>query len=210
MLQVILARHGETDWNKERRVQGRSSDTPLNEYGREQAARLARRLETVEIGAVYSSPLRRARDTAQGIAGSHRLEVTVEPDLGEIDAGELEGVQIDTIGKRLDELLTMPEEALAGVGGGSWSKLPHFGGEPLDEFQRRVWGAMERIARRHSDGVVVVVSHYFVIITIICAVLNLPLSQIGRLRLGVAGISTIVFDGSVPRLTLFNDTCHLQ
>lgn len=97
----------------------------------------------------------------------------------------------------------------SGAGESIWSKLRYIGGESLDELQQRAWGALQRIASRHSDGVVVVVSHYFVILTIICAVLNLPLSQIGRLRLGAGSISTVVFDELVPRLTLFGDSCYL-
>jgi len=83
------------------------------------------------------------------------------------------------------------------------------GGESLAEVQQRAWSIIQRLIGRHSDRVIVVVSHYFVILTIICSVLNLPLSQIGRLRLGVGSISTITFDGEVPRLLLFNDSCHL-
>ncbi len=209
MVQVILVRHGETDWNEAHRIQGGNSDTPLNERGREQAERLGLRLKQERIRAIYASSLKRALDTALVIAHHHQLEVQIEPSLREINVGELEGISISVLGKRLDELLAAQNQIPAGVGGDLWSKLKYIGGESLDELQQRAWGAMQRIVNQYSEGVIVVVSHYFVVLAIICAVLNLPVSQIGRLRLGVGGISTIVFDGQVTRLTQFNDSCHL-
>ncbi len=211
MIQVILVRHGETDWNKSLRVQGSGSDTQLNETGREQARELALRLKPKRIKVIYSSPLQRARDTAQVIARHHQLEVQIEPALIELNVGQLEGVSVESLGKRLDELLTMPGRDGVEVGAGEsvWSKLQHIGGESLAELQQRAWGAIQRMVKDHSDGAIVVVSHYFVILTIICAVLNLPVSEIGRLRLGAGGISTIVFDEPRTYLTLFGDSCHL-
>lgn len=211
MVQVILVRHGETDWNRVRRVQGGNSDTLLNKAGKQQAEALALRLKQERVQAVYSSPLQRALDTAQAIARHHQLEVKVEPALREVNVGQLEGVEVGLLGKRLDELLIAQSRAEIQTGGGQslWSRMPDIGGESLAELQQRAWGAVQRIVNQHPDGVVVVVTHYFVVLTIISAVLNLPLSQIGRLRLGVASISTIVFDEPVPRLTLFNDVCHL-
>jgi len=204
-------RHGETDWNKSRRIQGGNSDIPLNERGREQAKALALRLKQEEIGAIYSSPLQRALHTAQAIAYHHQLEVQIEPSLREINVGKLEGVEINSLGKRLDELLTLQgqDQRQAGVEKDLWNKLQHIGGESLTELQQRAWDTLQHIVSQHSDGAIVVVSHYFTILTIICAALNLPLSQIGRLRLGTSSISTITFDESVTRLVLFNDSCHL-
>jgi broad specificity phosphatase PhoE len=212
LVQVILVRHGETDWNKSHRVQGSGSDTQLNEAGKEQAKKLALRLREEGIQAVYSSPLQRALYTAQTIARHHQLEVEIEPDLREVNVGELEGVEIGLVGKRLDELLIMRnQKEIQGGKEDLWTRVQHVGGESLAELQERAWNATKRIINRQPDGVVVVVvSHYFVILAIICAALNLPISQIGRLRLGVASISTIVFDGQTTRLTLFNDSCHLR
>lgn len=212
MLEVMLVRHGETDWNRRRRVQGGRSDIPLNESGRQQAAALGLRLKDTVIRAVYSSPLRRARSTARAIARLHRLRVECVPDFVELDVGELEGVDIASMGRRLDELLlmrgyngTMPSAETPLFG-----KVQYIGGESLDELQRRAWDALQRIVSQHQDGAIVVVSHYFVILAIICAVLSLPVNRMGSFRLGSGSVSTVVFDGGVPRLTLFGDTCHLK
>lgn len=202
MVKVILVRHGETEWNRLRRIQGGNSDTQLNQRGQKQAASLALRLKQEEIQAVYSSPLQRAQDTARAIAGYHQLPVGVEPSLKEIEVGELEGVSIAEVGKHLSQLLIRHSQ------GEELPKIP--GGESLTEVQQRVWGTIQRLVSRHGDGVLVVVSHYFSILTAVCSVLNLPLSQIDRLRLKSASISILTFDEQATRLTLFNDTCHLD
>ena len=201
MAKVILIRHGETDWNLERRIQGGNSDTQLNERGQRQAESLALRLKTEKIQAIYSSPLRRARDTARAIARYHQLTVGIEPSLKEIEVGELEGVSIAEVGKHLSELLIKhkPGEELP--------RLP--GGESVTEVQQRVWGTIQRLVDKHREGVLVVVGHYFTVLTAICAALNLPLTEIGRLRIGSTSISIIDFNSQPPRLMLFNDTCHL-
>lgn len=201
LITVILVRHGETDWNQVRRIQGGNSDTQLNKRGKQQAESVASRLKQEAIQAIYSSPLQRALNTAQAIARHHQVEVKIDPALKEIDAGELEGTTIGDIGKRLDELLVSEAEGKP--------IFKTYGGESLAEVQQRLWSIIQHLVSQHRDGVIVVVSHYFAILTIICSVLNLPLSQIGRLRLGPGSISTIVFDEQATRLVLFNDTCHL-
>ena len=201
MLRVILVRHGETDWNQERRVQGSGSDRQLTETGRQQAESIGLRLKQEGIQAIYSSPLQRALDTAQAIARHHQAEAQIEPSLNEIDAGELEGIPTKKIGSYLNQLLARERRDE------SVSKL--YGGEMLTEVQQRAWSTIQRLVDKHRDGAIVVVSHYFVILSIICSVLGLPLSEMGRLKLEVGSISTIVFDERGAKLALFNDNCHL-
>ena len=200
MVKVILVRHGETDWNRSRRIQGGGSDTQLNQKGRQQAESLALRLKQEKIQAIYSSPLQRAQDTARAIARYYQLPVEIEPSLKEIEVGALEGMSIAGVGK-LSELLVRHKQ------GDELPRLP--GGESVAEVQQRVWGAIQRLVDRHNDGVLVIVGHYFSVLTAICSVLNLPLAQIDKLRLNSGSLSIITFDGQTPRLVLFNDTCHL-
>ena len=201
MVRVILVRHGETEWNRLRRIQGGNSNIPLNKTGEQQAESLALRLKSEAIQAIYSSPLRRSLDTAQAIARHHQAKVDLEPDLKELNLGELEGVPIDDIGKSFDHLLITSSQ------GEILPRVP--GGESLIDVQQRAWRAVQRLVSQHADGLIVVVSHYFTILTIICSVLNLPLSQMGRLRVGPGSISTVTFDERAPRLVLLNDTYHL-
>lgn len=201
MLRVILIRHGQTGWNQERRLQGGGSDTVLNEEGERQCRCLSEKLTAEKIVAVYSSPMSRAIGTAKVIAGCHGLEVIPEPALQEINCGSMEGALIKEIGSKLQQL----------VRGGNEDGLlfKQCGGESLDELQKRAWGVILRMAEEHKDGTIVVVSHYFVIAAILCAVLSLPATQLGRFRIGETSISIVNFDGYGPFLSLFNDRCHL-
>ena len=194
-------RHGETEWNRLRRIQGGNSNTPLNEKGEQQAESLALRLRSEGIQAIYSSPLQRSLDTAQAIARHYQMEVDLEPDLIELNLGELEGTLIDDLGKSFNELLITNSQ------GEVLPRVP--GGESLIEVQQRAWSAIQRLVSQHPEGAIVVVSHYFAILTIICSALNLPLSQVGRLRVDTGSISALIFDEKVPHLVLLNDTCHL-
>ena len=91
MTTLLLVRHGETDWNAEGRLQGHT-DTPLNDYGRRQAAALGEDLAGDGIDAVYSSDLARARETAEIVAGRLGLPVVLEPGLREKNWGSWEGL----------------------------------------------------------------------------------------------------------------------
>src|SRR3990170_2183319 len=90
-LRLLLLRHAETDWNRERRYQG-WTDTPLSAAGLGQAEAAARLLAGSRLGAVWASPLRRARDTAAVIAAPHGLEVQTDPAFREMRFGPWEGL----------------------------------------------------------------------------------------------------------------------
>jgi broad specificity phosphatase PhoE len=123
----------------------------------------------------------------------------VEPSLREIEAGVLEGVATKELGKLFSEIL---------IKDGLLKKVS--GGESLAELRERSWGIIRHLGQKYTDGDIVVVSHYFVILSIICSVLKLPLSQIGRFRLGTGSISVINLDNQMARLELFNDTGYLM
>ena len=142
MTTLILARHGETDWNLERRVQGHS-DRPLNDTGRRQAEALAEALAGERLDAVYSSDLVRAHETARIVAARHSLDVTVVPDLREKNFGTWEGLTDREIGLRFPESRNGP-----------WGD-----GETSEELSARVVAALRRIADAHAGQSVLVVSH---------------------------------------------------
>src|SRR6185369_6866034 len=104
MTTILLARHGETDWNVERRVQGHS-DTPLNDRGRQQACALAEELAGESIDAVYSSDLLRAHETARIVAEQRGLGVTSIRDLRERHFGTWEGLTDEEIFERYPDVL---------------------------------------------------------------------------------------------------------
>ncbi len=201
-MRIILVRHGVTDWNQQRIIQGGGSDTELNETGREQVKSLAQSLKGENIGAIYSSPLKRALDTAKVISQYHHVGVTVLPDLREIKVGELEGMPLASFDSAFDQFLLDWQQ------GNGAAKLP--GGESLFDLADRAWAVIEDIINRHRDGAAVVVSHYFVILTIICRALDLPMSHLRRLRINAGSVSVLDFEDKRARLVVLNDTCHLS
>lgn len=139
MATILIARHGETDWNREGRWQG-WADQPLNETGRFQARELAERLRTVPFDAVYSSDLARAHQTAEIVAEPHGVPVVVDAELREIDIGSWSGLTHDEIQERFPDG-TRPD------------------GETPEQHSARVRAAIERIARANLDRRVLIVTH---------------------------------------------------
>lgn len=139
---IFLVRHGETDWNRERRVQGHA-DRPLNEVGREQAAALAAELAGESIDAVYASDLVRARDTALAVASALGLEVVPHAGLREKHFGTWEGLLDHEVLERYPQAATGP-----------WGD-----GETTGQLAERVLAALHEIAARHPGETVLAVSH---------------------------------------------------
>ena len=139
---ILLARHGETDWNAARRVQGHT-DVPLNERGREQARALAEELHDEPLDAVYASDLLRAHETARIVAERKGLDVIVLPELRERDFGTWEGLTDVEVLDRFPQART-----------GTWGDA-----ETREELSHRILLALERIADAHPDGRVLVVAH---------------------------------------------------
>jgi len=137
--EFLLVRHGETDWNRDGRLQGHA-DPSLNEAGRAQARELARRLNELEFDAAYTSDLRRATETAEIILAGRRTPLTREAGLREIDVGSWSG-------------LTRPEieERFPG--------MHEHDGESRDAHLERVLRTVQEIARRHQGERVLIVSH---------------------------------------------------
>jgi broad specificity phosphatase PhoE len=145
---ILLARHGETDWNSERRWQGHA-DRPLNESGREQARELAASRDGRAIHVVYSSDLIRAHETARIVAERLGLPVGADVGLREVDVG-------DWSGRAHDEVKGVDPEGFRRwqEGGKGWS-----GGESYEEMGARVVGTVLRIAERHPGETILIVSH---------------------------------------------------
>jgi broad specificity phosphatase PhoE len=168
MTRFCLIRHGQTDWNLEGRYQGQS-DVPLNETGRAQADILAQQLQGQSFAAIYSGDLERAKETAEIIATSIHLPVTVEPRLREINQGEWEGQLVDVIKARYVELWQQRTMDPACV-------CPP-GGETVGEVAQRVYAALDAIARIHPNATVLIVSHGLALATVICKVYGIPVGQ---------------------------------
>jgi broad specificity phosphatase PhoE len=203
-LKLILVRHGETQWNKERRVQGGNSDIELNDTGLSQARRLASFLQKENVTAVLSSPLKRARVTAEAIANHHRLPVQFDAGLREIELGGLEGMGFASLNTSMNTTFT--QFLMRWWQDRGQEKLRD--GESFAEVQERSWKAVERLLAEHGDETVVVVSHYFVTLSIIFKALALPLEYLPKVKLDPGGISILEFGDYGTRLLAFNDTSY--
>ena len=168
MTRFCLIRHGQTEWNLEGRYTGQS-DVPLNQTGRAQADILAQQLHDQSFAAVYSSDLKRAKETADIIATSVHLPVTVEPRLREINQGEWEGQLADVIKAHYAELWQQRNADPACV------RPP--GGETVGEVAQRVVAMLDDIARIHPNATVLIVSHGLALATVICKVNSIPIGQ---------------------------------
>lgn len=200
---LYLVRHGNTDYNDQKRCQG-TTDLPLNELGKRQAAALGERFSGVDLNAVYASPMIRAMETAKAIAlPQKRVEIYSEPGLMELDQGELEGMDMADMAQSRPELIK------------SWFENPADtvipGGESMSRVQERTWEVVERIGASHAKGErVVAVSHNLALSTLVCKVLNLPIAGFRRFRLAPAGVTSVDFGGRWPVIVSLNDTSHLD
>ena len=187
-MQIYLLRHGETRWNRESRCQG-SSDIELNAAGQRQAGEVAARLSHRRIDAVYSSDLQRARQTAEIVGGPHHVTVRIEPDLRELDHGQMEGLTFVQVRERFPELIELWRSQPVAV------VLP--GGERLIDVDQRVWLALNRIVEQHDEGdTIVVVSHSFPILSVLCRISGTSLNRYRMFHLEPCDFSHVRFTQS--------------
>ncbi len=191
--QLILIRHGLTDWNVERRLLGRI-DIGLNGQGRAQALAAAEALKPFPVGAILSSPQVRARETAAPLASAHGIEVEIEPAFDEVWLSE------SWQGKTVEELRDDPEMArlLSNPSGRS----PRI--EPIEDVQRRAVAAAERLRSGRPGETVVVVSHGDPLRALLAHYLGLPLTGFRRLLVENGSVSLVRFNPHGPQLTTLN------
>ena len=197
---LLLVRHGETLWNRERRFQG-FADIPLSSRGEEQARVLASTLKDVSLSGVYCSDLVRAVSTAEFIAREQGIPVQVDSRLREMNQGSLEGKSLEDLLRDYPGLL---ERWMAAP-----SDIAMPAGESLRSAQTRAWEAVRGILDRHPDGTVTVVGHNLCLLAVICKVIDLDLDNFRRLRIDNGSISEVLFAAHGPVLVRLNDTRHL-
>jgi len=186
-MQIILVRHGATDWNLQGRCQG-STDRELSDAGIRQAEQIAALLRTEEIHAIYSSHLRRARQTAEFISQPHALPVLIEEELRELDHGELEGLTFNEIKNRYGDFLIRWRSEPADI------QVP--GGERLADVAERAWTGLNDIVVRHADEErILVVSHNFPILGIVCRITGTHLNDYRTFHLDPCGVTRLNRDG---------------
>lgn len=201
MLETILVRHGETDWNVGEVFRGRA-DVELNETGVRQAELLGEYLGGEKIDFVYSSPLKRAVKTAEAIACHHALEVNTVQNLVDFDFGEWQGLSHQAVREKYPELYQdwrdLPEQV----------KIP--GGESLEDVRNRAMAFVEDAVLRCGVGKIAIVSHRVVNKVLICALLGLNNSHFWDIKIDTGGITRFSYEGGRLVLTKHNDTSYLQ
>ena len=194
-------RHAETDWNRERRYQG-WTDPPLSASGRQQAEASARALREPVLSGVYSSPLRRARETAVAIAALHKLDVQVEEAFKEMGFGRWEGLTLEEARAQDPDLYQ------------SWIDTPHRvappAGETLEEVKARVLAGLAELREAHGGGNVCLVTHSITARILILEALGLGLDRIWSIQVSASGISELEFRPDWTAVHRMNTRAHLE
>lgn len=196
-----LVRHGRSVWNAAGRIQGQI-DIELDEIGLQQAQRIAERLEREPIVAIYSSPLLRARSTAEAIAARLNLPVTLEARLMEYNFGVMSGLTWSEVAENHPEVAVRWLED-------PWA-VPVAGSEGRVNFAARVTAAMQDICAYHPAEQVAIVAHGGTFGVYLVAMLGLELNRRHPFHFGNTSLSLVEMRESVFHIHNLNDTCHLS
>ncbi|MBN1586586.1 MAG: histidine phosphatase family protein [Candidatus Omnitrophica bacterium] len=200
-LKWLLIRHGESTWNESGRIQG-WSNPHLSETGRKQAERLAARLKRTKISHLYTSPLRRARQTATAVAEATGLKACPVEELKEICLGDWEGLTPFQVDRQFSN------------GYASWLKDPHSVRIPNAEgsrpFVQRISRAFQRLRQETSEGTVAVVTHGGVIAAYLSSLLGSDFDRtLLSIQLDNTGLTTLEWINGHPSVRGVNDHRHL-
>jgi broad specificity phosphatase PhoE len=202
-MRILLVRHGETEWNRIKRFQGRSN-LPLNQTGKKQIRALALALKDAPITAIYTSPLIRAMETAILIRSFHpSVPIMEDEGLMEMDLGEFDGMEAQHWIERYPNYRKTWQRAPSSV------KMP--GGESLQEVQTRAVEALERITKEYPPEVTLLIcTHNFVICSILCHALEISLDNFREIKQETAALNIVYKKGKQFRVESVNDRAHLQ
>ena len=198
---LYLIRHGVTASNEEGRYMGRSEE-PLSTEGRWQARLVARELSHAPLEAVYSSPLRRARETASTINQPHGHDLAIEHGFIELDLGRWEGMSGPEISAQ------DPAEWKIWMGDPAALRLD--GIEAFGAVQERVRKALHRIVRLHPDGCVAAVTHDGIIRIAVLEALGMSLQHYRSIPIDNTGVTVLDFSEDRNYLRQLNSTGHLD
>ncbi len=201
MAQVILIRHGETDWNTQQIFRGKI-DIPLNESGLAQARAVRESLKDREIDKIYSSPLSRALETARILGENRNLKIETEEAFIDIDFGRWQGLSHQKVSEEHKDLYEM------------WLSNPQTvtfpEGESLETVRTRSGKALDEIVENHPGETLAIVSHRVLNKVLLCVVLGVELSHFWYIRQDTCAINVFEYKDGAFYLTLLNDTCHLK
>ena len=191
MANIYLVRHGETDWNLAGRLQG-STDIPLNELGKQSALKTAEyfRANDIAISCIMTSPLTRAKQTAQIIADVLEIPVIEQQALTERCFGEAEGLTAE------ERTLKFPDQDIPGL-------------EDIQVVRQRVWNVPQTLASTHADESVIIVSHGGVINAVLSILSNGEIGT-GITKLKNACLNHITYSNDEWTIHSYNNILHLE
>jgi phosphoserine phosphatase len=202
MANIYLLRHGETEWNREQRAQGCSNDIPLSEVGIKQAESVAKRLKNEKIDVVFSSPLKRAYQTAKMIANIHDKDVCINKEFLEINFGLWEGLNFQEIGERYPEIIKI------------WRATPHLAeipnAESLISLKERSMKKLNEILKEHENKNIAIVSHGITCKVLISAIMGIDLCNLHKIRQDNTALNIFEYRNNNFYTLQLNDTCHLK
>ena len=201
MTRLLLVRHGETEWNRQKRYQGQK-DIPLNEFGRQQVSALSRRLKNEPINGLYTSDLCRSWETAKTISTNFSdLVIVKDARLREMNFGEWEGLNWSEIREKDPSVVENWSNYLA-------EKGPP-GGETLFRFSKRIRNFSDEIIKSHLNETILLVAHGGTIMVLICLLLGHPIERYWQFRIEKASLSDICIYPEGAIINQLNDTSHL-
>lgn len=200
---LYLTRHGQTEWNLNKKMQGHL-DSPLTDYGMRQAEWLKERLENIQFDAIYSSSSPRAFSTAQILSGNRPLPISTLDSLKEINMGQWEGQQIDWIQQQFPVQYDL------------FFNEPHLyrptgHGESYSELLERTIPALNHILAEHQGKQVLIVTHRITLKVIMSYFLGKPLHEIGSMPdIHPTALCKMIMNNDVPKVELYGDTSHYR
>ena len=197
---LLLIRHGQTNSNTSGHYMGWSQED-LNQKGYEQARLLSKRLTDTTVDAIYTSPLKRARTTAETVAKPHNLNLIEMDDLIEINLGDWQGLHTSEIIKKWPD---MWQQSRVDPSVLSWPN-----GESFAQTAQRSAQAFNTIVQANQGKLVAVVTHDIIVRIMAMHVLGISYSIYRRMEIGNASFTKIVVTDSNNQLVALNDTSHL-
>ncbi|AAO37086.1 phosphoglycerate mutase [Clostridium tetani E88] len=199
---LYITRHGQTEWNTERRMQG-WNDSPLTKLGMEQAKRLGKRLDNNNIDIIYSSPLGRAIKTAKIVRGERDIPIVCDNRLKEIKLGKWEGMNHDLIDnyykEEIDNFWNNPK------------LYKSIGGETFLQLRNRVKDFLEEILKKHKDETILIVTHAITLKGIMNYIEDLTIDNFwGEPHINPTSLTKVEIEDSNRRILLNADISHLD
>lgn len=197
---ILLIRHGQTEFNATGRWQGHL-DVPLNDTGKAQAKALAQRLKNWPVAAVYASDLKRAAMTAVYLAQTWGLTPTYDSTWRERDVGVFEGRVTVELKQEFPDVWANMRNGIIDIPGS----------ESNEVLRHRALKAYEKVVATYPAEMVAVVTHGGTLNALVSSLLGIPINYYGRLNFrGNTGLTIIEINEYGPRLTMINDTRHLE